>query len=329
MNSRPSEFDLIRKYFAPLCAEGSFKLSDDAALLSKSKGHSFVITQDALAEGVHFFSDDEPDCIAKKAIRVNLSDLAAKGARPKYISVALGLGNNWSEAWVRNFAQGIAQDCQKYSIELTGGDTFTTGGGCMISITAIGEVPYNSYVSRLGAKRGNLVFVTGTIGDAALGLLVRQGKLDELSKPHSEFLKERYLLPQPATGFIKSIQNHATASMDISDGLLGDAEKLCRASGTGADLNLGAIPLSAAAKAAIELESNLLETALSGGDDYEILFTVDEGSLDVLQRDALKDGVEITQIGRIASGQALKVFDTLGHVVNFKNKSYDHSGENH
>ena len=178
-----------------------------------------------MPKGVHFFSDDPPDLIAKKALRVNLSDLAAKGAKPKSFSLALGLGETWSEAWIAGFARGLAEDCEQFDIILNGGDTFRTGGGFVISVTALGEVPKGKYVSRLDANIGDLIFVTGTIGDGALGLLARQGKLNGLETAHIDHLQDRYWLPQPRTALASHIQKFASAAMDVSDGLVGDLEK--------------------------------------------------------------------------------------------------------
>ena len=328
MNSRPSEFSIIKKYFAPFASKGAFEFRDDAAEITPREGTSFVITQDAIAEGVHFFPDDPPASIAKKALRVNLSDLAAKAATPKYISLALGLGKTWNEEWIADFAKGLNDDCETYDIELTGGDTFSTGAGFVISITAIGEVPTGNYVSRLNARTRDALFVTGFVGDAALGLLAHEKKLSGLGDDDNSYLIDRYLLPQPRLGVAGIIMKFATASMDISDGLIGDLEKLCQASNIGAELQIQNIPLSRAAMNAITLESNLMETALTGGDDYEILFTVAEEKL-VEFEDSIK-GFEgqITRIGTINSGQDVKVFDSHGKLIEFEKKSYDHSGEN-
>ncbi len=328
MNSRPSEFSIIKKYFAPFASKGAFELRDDAAEIIPSEGMSLVLTQDAIAEGVHFFSDDPPASIAKKALRVNLSDLAAKGAKPKYISLALGLGKTWNEKWVADFAKGLSEDCEAYEIELTGGDTFSTGGGFVISITAIGEVPLGDYVSRLNAKSGDALFVTGFIGDAALGLLAHEKKLSELGNDDNAYLMGRYLLPEPRLELAEIIRKYAAASMDVSDGLIGDLEKLCQASEVGAELEIQKVPLSNAAQSAISLESDLLETALTGGDDYEILFTVAEEKL--VEFEDLIKGFEgqITRIGTINSGQGVKVFDRDGQLIEFEKTSYDHSGEN-
>lgn len=328
MNSRPSEFSIIKKYFAPFASKRAFEFRDDAAEIIPSEGMSLVITQDAIAESVHFFSDDPPASIAKKALRVNLSDLAAKGATAKYISLALGLGETWNEEWVADFAKGLKEDCEAYVIELTGGDTFSTYGGFVISITAIGEVPLGDYVSRLNAKSGDAIFVTGFIGDAALGLFAHEKKLAGLHDEDNEYLMNRYLLPEPRLEFAEIIRKYATASMDISDGLIGDLEKLCQASKVGAELEIQKVPLSQAVQSAISLESDLLKTVLTGGDDYEILFTVAEKKL--VEFESLIKGIEgpITRIGTINSGQGVKVFDRDGQLIEFEKTSYDHSGEN-
>jgi len=322
-----NEFELIEKYFAPLAGEGSFDLKDDAALLTSSPGHEFVITQDAIAEGTHFFGDDPPDLIAKKALRVNLSDLIAKGAEPKAISLALGLGAACDEKWVSKFASGLVEDLKYFRIGLSGGDTFKSGSGTVISITAIGEVPEGKYVSRLGADIGDAIFVTGTIGDAALGLLERMRKLSPLSKFHSFFLEERYLLPQPRVECAGLVREFASASMDISDGLVGDLEKLCSASGVGAEVLAEQVPLSDSAQEVIKHESKYLKTALTGGDDYEILLTVPQTRVTNFIEHAQVNEYGITRIGKIISGEGVKVFDNSGEAMEFEQTSYVHSGE--
>ena len=327
MNSRPSEFSIIHKYFAPLAGEGAYNLRDDAAEIIPTEGTSLVITQDAIAEGIHFFCDDAPDLIAKKALRVNLSDLAAKGAVPKYISLALGLGKSWNEEWIADFASGLKEDCKMFDVELTGGDTFVSGGGFVISITAIGEISKGSYVSRLGASAGDVVYVTGSIGDGALGLLARQHNIEALDGDDNEYLKNRYLLPQPRVEFAKAIRKFATASMDISDGLIGDLAKLCQASNVSASVEIKNIPFSKATKKAIQSESKSLETALTGGDDYEILVTIKPQHSAEFEQAISKLPFAVARIGTISSGQGVKMFDTSGQVIEFEKSSYDHSGE--
>lgn len=328
MNSKtgqPSEFELISKYFAPLAGEGSFGFSDDAAQIKLNEGNSLVITQDAIASGVHFFADDDPNRVAQKAIRVNVSDLVAKGATPKSISLALGLPNNWTEGWVAKFAEGLAADCETFAVTLSGGDTFTTGAGAVVSVTAVGEVPDSQYVSRLGAEPGDLVFVTGAIGDGAFGLAARAGTLEGLHPNEVYYLTDRYLLPQPRIEAINIIREYATASMDISDGLIADCEKLASASGVSMNIQSADVPMSPPVSRLINDESNSLEVALSGGDDYEILFTVHpEKRVDLVnQADELPFAVSC--IGEIAEGEGVTVFDRSGLILEVKQTGYDHS----
>ncbi len=326
MNSRPSEFSIIKKYFAQLAGEGSFNFEDDAAQISTNKDMSLVITQDAIAEDIHFFDDDPPEFIAKKALRVNLSDLAAKGAKSKYISLALGLGKTWNEEWLAGFAKGLSEDCKLYDLQLTGGDTFKTTGGFVISITAIGEIPIGNYVSRLDAKDGDSIFVTGTIGESALGLIARQNSFDELSGDENDYLINRYLCPQPRVECATLLQQYVSASMDVSDGLIGDLEKLCKASDVGARLNVEKVPLSSATKSAIRGESGLLKTALTGGDDYEILLTVPQNRLEAFEASSLNLPFPITRIGEITSGEGVQLLDESNKLIKLEKTSYDHFG---
>ena len=328
MNSRPSEFSIIKKYFAPFASKGAFDFRDDAAEIIPAEGCSLVITQDAIAEGVHFFSDDPPALIAKKALRVNLSDLAAKGARPRYMSLALGLGNSWNETWIAEFAKGLQEDAKKYNVELTGGDTFRTGGGFVISLTVMGELPQESYTSRLGAKPGDVLYVTGTIGDSALGLKARHSSFQSLNDDENNYLVDRYLLPQPRVEIFELIREYASAAMDISDGLVGDLEKFCSASDVSAHIEAVRIPLSKVVQILIVDESKYLQTALTGGDDYEILFTVSPDDCEALENKTKHLPFAVNRIGTITSGQGVKVFDSSEHVIEFEKTSYDHSGEN-
>lgn len=326
MNSRPSEFKLIKKYFSPLAGEGSFGFNDDAAEIIPSPNKSLVITQDSLAEGVHFFSDDAPALIAKKALRVNLSDLAAKGAKAKYISLSLGLGKEWNENWVAQFAKGLGEDLKHFDVELTGGDTFMTGGGFILSITAIGEINKGSYVSRLGAKKGDLVYATGTIGDAALGLFTRQELIANIKSDDQDFLTKRYLLPEPRIEAARIINKYASSSMDLSDGFVGDLEKLCKASGVGALINLEEIPFSNAAGSVFQHDSKWLKSALTGGDDYEILFTTAPHNQQQVETELLNIQCGASLVGSIIESKNVSVMDGDGKAMTFDKTSYDHAG---
>src|SRR5579863_494237 len=248
------EDSLIARYFKPLATDaGAFGLNDDAAVL-KALGDDIVVTTDALVEGVHFLADDPADTIAQKALRVNLSDLAAKGAAPAGFVLSLAL-RAVDDAWLAAFARGLGADAADFRCPLLGGDTVSTPGPLMISITAFGRVPPNKMVHRSGAKPGDQVLVTGTIGDAALGLdILKRGKVatalagDVSSR---EQLVGRYRVPQPRNALAPVIRAHAHAAMDVSDGLAGDLAKLCAASSVSAVIDLKSIPLSPAASKAL------------------------------------------------------------------------------
>ena len=270
MTHRLTEDELIEKLFAPLAGPAGLGLEDDVALLPA--GGESVATVDALVAGVHFFSDDPPGAIAKKALRVNLSDLAAKGAEPLGFLLALALPEDWTNDWLMAFAQGLGEDAGAFACPLLGGDTVKTPGPLTISITALGRVR-GRFVPRAGAKVGDGVFVSGTIGDAALGLRLRKepALAARLSPSARDFLLDRYLLPRTRLDLAGELRAGASAAMDVSDGLLGDLAKLARVSKVSSRIALADIPFSEAAREALALDPALLETLLSGGDDYEIL----------------------------------------------------------
>jgi thiamine-monophosphate kinase len=316
MSKTPAETGeerLIAKYFAPLAKHpGALGLTDDAAVLTPPPGSDLVVTVDAIVAGVHFFPDDPPDMIARKALRVNLSDLAAKGATPGGFLLALALPDGIPEGWLQAFAQGLGADAETYACPLFGGDTVKTPGSLTISITAFGFAPQGKMVQRRGAKAGDRVIVTGTIGDAALGLRLRQDegnarrwKLDAIMVEH---LVGRYLLPQPRVAVAALVQTHASAAMDVSDGLAGDLEKLCRASGVSAEVEVARVPLAAAARTAAATEPALMETILSGGDDYEILCTVSAAQSGDFIAAAQAAGVTATEIGHVTAGEGAAQF---------------------
>eukprot|EP01037_Dinobryon_pediforme_P022698 gene22698-23934_t len=276
--TRPSEDDLIARYFRPLATDpGAFRLGDDCATLSPPPGHDLVLKADAVAEGIHFFSDDPWRAVAQKALRVNLSDLAAKGARPLGYLLSLALPRDWTEPKLADFAQGLAEDQSEFGIPLMGGDTIRSPDGLMVSITVLGLVPQGRMARRGGARAGDRIYVSGTIGDAALGLQLR---LDpalaqrlSLSKSQSDHLLTRYLLPQPRQALAQAVLAHAHGAMDVSDGLVLDLTRMTRVSAVRARLDVRRVPLSDAARTAIAADPALLEAALTGGDDYELLLT--------------------------------------------------------
>ena len=328
------EFELIERFFAPLSGEGGFGLKDDAALMKVSPGKALVVTQDAIAEPVHFLPGNPPETIARKALRVNLSDLAAKGAVPTAFSLALGLGDAWREDWLEGFARGLAEDCRTYGLTLSGGDTFRTGGGTVISITAWGEIDPAQYRSRLTARPGDRLFVTGTIGEGALGLLAHTGKLPSLSAGTRDILERRYFVPEPPVSFASLIAEFASASMDISDGFVGDLEKLATASGFDVEVNVPDIPFSREVREALDSggvsPDRALESALSGGDDYQILFTVPESRVASFLEKAHKhsetgENTLVTPLAVIRKGSGrVRVLGDNGEPLEFAATSWRH-----
>jgi thiamine-monophosphate kinase len=272
MTGRYSEDELIATLFAPLAGAAALGLKDDAALLPPQV-EPLAVTADMLVAGVHFFPDDPPSLIAKKALRVNLSDLAAKAATPCGFLLSIALPPDWSNEWLAAFAQGLGEDARVFRAPLLGGDTSATPGPLTIAITALGAAP--RFVSRAEAQPGDGLYVSGAIGDAALGLLLRRdpSRATQLSSEQRDALLTRYLLPQPRLDLVDLLRGAANAAMDVSDGLAGDLVKLTRASGVSARVEIARIPLSAAGQAMVAGDPTLLETALTGGDDYEILFT--------------------------------------------------------
>ncbi len=295
------EFGRIAAFFRPLAAgfPGALALTDDAATLSPPSGQELVVTTDAIVAGVHFLADDPPEDIARKALRVNLSDLAAKGAKPLAYTLTLALDSGVSDAWLERFAGGLAADQAEYAIHLAGGDSVSTAGPIWMSITAFGTVETGRMVRRAGAKAGDSVFVTGTIGDAALGLAVAQGALAG-SDEDCAVLLDRYRLPRPRSALAPAIAAFAHAAIDVSDGLAADFAHLCRASQVKGEISVGKVPLSAAARRVLNAEPDRLSDVLGGGDDYEILLTASAQSAAALHSAAGAAGIPLTEIGKIA-----------------------------
>jgi thiamine-monophosphate kinase len=315
MPGRFTEDELIARVFAPNAGPAALKLEDDAALLDASR-EPLVVTVDTLVAGVHFFSDDPPALIAKKALRVNLSDLAAKGAEPIGFLLALSLPGDWTNDWLEAFAAGLSEDARAYAAPLIGGDTTRTSGPLTISIAALGRTP--RFVPRKGAKPGDALYVSGTIGDAALGLALRRDPAlaARLSAKARDHLLDRYLLPRPRLDLAPMLRANAGAAMDVSDGLAGDLAKLCRVSGVSATVEAPRVPLSAAAREAIGCAPALFEAALTGGDDYEILFAA---SPDAAFPEA------VTRIGEIVAGTAPPLIrDAAQKPLIFTRFSYSH-----
>jgi thiamine-monophosphate kinase len=319
---------LIARYFRPIATDpGAFDLGDDAAVLNAAGG-DIVVTTDAIVEGVHFLADDPPDTIARKALRMNLSDIAAKGATPAGFVLTLAL-RRADHAWLQPFARGLGEDASHFGCPLLGGDTVSTPGPTMISITAFGRVPHGKMLHRSGAKPGDRVVVTGTIGDAALGLDILTGGAvatvladDAAAK---EMLVGRYRVPQPRNALAEAVRDHASAAMDVSDGLAGDLAKLCAASGVSAVIDARSVPLSAVAATLLARGTVGIEALVSGGDDYEILCVIPEGSFEAFAHAARQAAVAVTCIGTVIAGPAVPRFlDNEGREIALQRLSYSH-----
>ncbi|CAA0091259.1 Thiamine-monophosphate kinase [Starkeya nomas] len=320
---------LIARLFEPIATHpGALGLKDDAALLSVPPGHELVLTKDALVAGVHFFADDPPEAIARKAMRVNLSDLAAKGAEPLGVLLAFAIPPEMDAAALTAFARGIGADASLYGAPLLGGDTVRTPGPFIVSITAFGVVPAGQMVRRATAKPDQAIVVSGTIGDAALGLALRldpsRAGFAGLGEKAASFLKERYLLPRPRLALARALRGRASGAMDVSDGLVGDLTKMLAASGVAGEIEVDRVPLSPAARAAIKAEPALIETALTGGDDYEILAVMPDEELDAFTTFATAAGIGVSVIGRTQAGQGLTVRASNGAAMTFARGSFSH-----
>jgi thiamine-monophosphate kinase len=297
---RASEDGLIARYFAPLAGPGADGMRDDAATLTPSPGCDLVLTADAIVAGVHYFPDDPPASLARKALGVNLSDLAAKGAAPRGFLLTLALPDDWTEDWLAGFTGGLAAASAAAGCPLLGGDTVRSGGPALIGVTAFGEVPAGGMVRRTTAQVGDILCVSGTIGDGALGLRLRRepawaSSLDGALRDH---LADRYLHPRPRLPLAPVLRRHARAAMDVSDGFAGDLAKML-GGGRSALVEAGAVPLSPAAAAALAAEPGLIEPILTGGDDYELLCAVPPEALGAFLADCAGAGIAMAAVGTV------------------------------
>jgi thiamine-monophosphate kinase len=328
---RPSEDELIATYFAPWAGKGALGLRDDAAVLPPPPGHDIILTTDVLVAGVHFFPNDPPAAIARKALRVNLSDLAAKAAEPLGFLLGLVLPQDWTTDWLSSFAQGLGEDAAFYECPLLGGDTVGTLGPLTVSVTALGSTPARTMVSREGAQAGDLIYVTGTIGDAALGLKLRLAARDDqnwsgaASETDAAHFRERYLLPQPRLALREALRAYAHCAMDVSDGLAGDLAKMLRLASMTAEVTVAHLPLSRAAQEALKHEPRLIETICAGGDDYEILCAVPPAKSAAFETAAGAAGIMVSAIATVMPGDAPPRFlDIGGRVMAFAKTSFQH-----
>lgn len=326
--TRLDEAGLIARFFRPLAtAPGAARLLDDAATIPAAFGMELVVTTDAIVAGVHFFPDDPADTVARKALRVNLSDLAAKGARPVGYLVTLALPDDWDEDWLDGFAEGLAADQDEFGVSLYGGDTVRTPGPLLVSVTAFGHAAEGQVPRRSGAAPGHRLYVSGTIGDAALGLNLRRDERLaarwDLRRAEKEMLLDRYLLPEPRVALAAIVGAYATASMDVSDGLVGDAQKLAAASKVGAVIDAARVPLSPAAARAVHVDPTALGVALTGGDDYEILLAIDPDDAEAFEAEAAATGIRVTDIGVLTEDGEVRV-ERQGRSLALGHASFSH-----
>jgi thiamine-monophosphate kinase len=322
----PDEFGLIARYFSPLAAGASesFALGDDAALVPLVPRCDTVVSTDCMVSGVHFLDSDGPDRIARKLLRVNLSDIAAMGARPTGYLLALALPRQTGESWIAAFAAALADDQRRFGVHLLGGDTTATPDRLVATITAFGAVPHGQALRRNGARPGDAVFVSGTIGDAALGLAYKLGKLGSLTARQALPLLERLHLPEPRLALGHRLLGIATAGLDVSDGLAQDIGHIARQSGLRIEIELSRMPLSPAGAFAVKMEPSRLLEMVSGGDDYELAFTAAPAAEPLLVALAGELGLPLTRVGRCLAGAGVAVLDREGRELPLARTGYTH-----
>jgi thiamine-monophosphate kinase len=317
-----SEFELIGKHFARLGAERQdvrIGVGDDGAVVVPPASRELVVVTDSLVEGVHFPVGSPAASVGHRAFAVNLSDIAAMGAEPAWAVLALTIPRS-DEAWLSQFARAAGDLCRRHNVALVGGDT--TRGPLSITVTIIGIVPIGVALERKGGQAGDAIFVTGSPGDSAAGLALEQGRLHVSDAMNAQILRDRFLFPTPRCEIGVALRGLASACIDVSDGLGGDLEKLCAASGCGAEVEASALPISEPLMAAVGREL-AREYALTGGEDYELLFTVPLARLGAMTNAIARGLGPVTRIGKLVAGSGVRVF-ARGGVMQFSGAGYDH-----
>lgn len=319
------EFERIARFFAPLAGPGALELRDDVALIDGPGGTHYALTTDTIIEGVDYLPDDPPGMVAQKLLRVNLSDLAAKGAKPVGYLLTTALPGTHGEAWLDDFAKGLAADQREFGVALLGGDTSGTPGPATLSVTFIGQVARGKAVLRSGARAGDTLYVSGTLGDAALGLAVLKNAIAQgLGAPERDYLIDRYRLPRPRVALGQSLVGIARAMIDISDGLLADLGHLCAASQLRGVVREPALPRSAAARSAISANPRLNDVLTSGGDDYELLFAAPPSAANAVAKAAENCGIAVTAVGALEAGAGVALLDAAGQPITIERLGYAH-----
>ncbi|HEV8014602.1 MAG TPA: thiamine-phosphate kinase [Stellaceae bacterium] len=322
---RLGEFERIARFFAPLAGPGALGLGDDVALIDGPAGEQYALTTDAIIEGVDYFPDDPPFEVAQKLLRVNLSDLAAKGATPFGYLLTTALPATQGEEWLEEFSKGLAADQKEFGIVLLGGDSSGTPGPATLSVTMIGKVTRGNAILRSGARAGDLIYVSGTLGDSALGLALRKGEIGSaLDAAERAYLIDRYRLPQPRIALGQQLVGIASAMIDVSDGLAADLGHLCAASQLAGSVQAAKIPLSPACRAVIRSNPLLNRAVIGGGDDYELLFTAAPPHADAVEAAAQAAGVTVTAVGSMTTGAGVTLLDAAGRPIEIEHAGYAH-----
>ena len=323
---KSGEFGLIERFFRPLsrAAPGAFALGNDGALLTPPAGSALVVTKDVMVAGVHYPEGEEPAVIARRLLRVNLSDLAAMGAEADSYALGLALPEDAGDAWVEAFAAGLAQDQAAFGVALVGGDTVAAKGHAVLSLTAFGWVAGGACLTRAGACDGDDIYVSGTVGDATLGLRAVRGALAGLAPADRAALAERFRLPEPRLALGRALVGIATCAIDVSDGLAADLGHICEESGVAARIGADALPLSPAARRAIDAGETTLADLVTGGDDYELLFSAPPSAQGAVAAIGQRLGLALTRIGAIERGEGVTVADAGGNPLALDRPGYTH-----
>jgi thiamine-monophosphate kinase len=319
------EFERIARFFAPLAGPGALNLTDDVALIDGPAGEQYALTTDTIIEGVDYFPDDPPFQVAQKLLRVNLSDIAAKGAAPFGYLLTTAVPKTHGDAWLDEFTKGLAADQKEFGVMLLGGDSSGTPGPATLTLALIGKVAKGRAVLRSTARAGDQIYVSGTLGDAALGLAVRKGAIGAaLGATERDYLIDRYRLPRPRVALGQALAGIAHAMIDISDGLLGDLDHICSASGLRGVVRQPLLPISPAARMAISANPTLNTAVTSGGDDYELLLTAPEEAAEAIAKASAAVGVAVTAIGAMEKGSGFALLDAAGQTMKVELKGYAH-----
>ncbi len=314
------EFDIIEKFFAPLSGREGLALKDDVALLKPPSGQDQIVSKDLLVADVHFRAQDAANLIAQKALAVNVSDIVAKGGTPVLYWLGLALSpENASPAWLQSFSDGLKEAQQRFGCRLAGGDTTKSPQGTVISVTVLGYVPTGQIILRSGAAVGDDLYVTGTLGNAALGLRCLQQNI-----PGFDFLKAAYHIPAPPVKVGQDLAGLASAAADVSDGLIADCGHIAERSGVKIQIWQASLPKSQEAEALLASDPSLTDKVWSAGDDYQIAFTASSRIRSEISEIGAHNSTRIQRIGEVLKGKGVELLDHKGEIVQVSTGGYTH-----